>query len=165
VGWEPQHFIALAGVVIAPLAALGGAWVNSYLAGKAKAADKAEATRKEWAAVLGPMLGILADAEPSLVANAQLREYKTPQDAVAGLYDRWLRAREPLLVMHYSHPSERVRTLAFDVQAKAEMSLRTTAVVVDAKPDEAPATTPEARDAYTRATDVAYELGQEIQVA
>jgi hypothetical protein len=158
VGWEPQDFIALVGVVIAPMAALGGAWLNSYLARKEKLAERAEAARKEWAAALGPMLGILADAEPSLVANAELREYETAQDAITGLYDRWLHARESLLVMHYSHPSERVRKLAFDLQAKTELSLRMTAQMVEAGEK----TSDWAQDAYWQAGHVAGELGQEL---
>jgi hypothetical protein len=107
--------VALVGIVVAPLAVLAGAWLNSYLARKERVETQAEALRREAAKALGPMLGILVDADPSLVANADLREYATPQDAIEGLYKRWARAREALLVLHFSHPSPKVRQLAFDL--------------------------------------------------
>lgn len=153
--WDPQDYIALVSVLASPLAALGGAWLNSYLTRRQRAMEQAETLRKDMAASLGPMLGIVADLAPSLIVNADLREYDTPEAAIAGLYDRWSRAREPLLVMHYSHPSEKVRKLAFDLQATVEMSLRTTADLVEGKHADASA-------AYQRASAVAYELGQEV---
>ena len=161
--WEPQDFIALVSVLASPLAALGGAWLNSYLARKEKSVEKAETARKDAAAALGPMLGIIADAEPSLIANAELREYDTPQDAIDGLYARWLRAREPLLVMHYSHRSEKVRKLAFDAQAMTEMSLRKTAQSIEA--GGTGQTVAWAKDAYRQAGEVAGELAQEVVVS
>jgi len=102
------------------------------------------------------MLGVLVDSEPSLVANAQLREYATPQEAVQGLYDRWSRARESLLVMHYSHPNEQVRQLAFELQAQAELSLRLTAEMIEGKDRDA-------RNAYEDAGKTAGELARHLR--
>lgn len=173
IAWEPANYIALVSVIVSPLAALGGAWLNSYLARRAKVEEHAETLRKETAQAVAPMFGILVDAQPSLVALGQLREHDSPKVAVEGLYRRWTVAREPLLVIHYGHPSEHVRRLAFSFQANVELSLRETAEIVgriEAGLDprdalealEAKKTSPFSRDAYTVAAETATEFAEAI---
>ena len=154
--WEPANYIALVSVIVSPLAALGGAWLNSYLARRAKTEEHTETRRKENAQAIAPMFGILVDAHPSLIIDAQLREYDSPEAAIEGLYQRWTRAREPLLVMHYGHRSERVRKLAFDFQARVELSLRATAAAMEGRRDDV-------REEFNKAGAVATELARAVQ--
>lgn len=105
------------------MAVLAGAWLNAYLASRARAAEQLERRRADAAAAIGPMVSLLLDAEPTLVLSGELREYTDPQAAVKGLYDRWLRAREPLLVA-FAQPSPEVRDMGVQLQAEAEMLLR-----------------------------------------
>ena len=167
VAWEPANYIALVAVFVSPLAALGGAWLNSYLSRRAKADEQAEIFRKENAQAIAPMFGVLVDALPSLIIGSQLREYDSPRAAIEGLYGRWAVAREPLLVMHYAHPSENVRRLAFDFQAKVEMSLRQTDnwIQRNTDTDSSPDTSqPKVADSIHReAGQIAMELARAIQ--
>jgi hypothetical protein len=109
---------------VSPLAALAGAWVSGRLAQKARAEEQVAKWRGEAAAALGPMVALLLDAEPSLVLNAQLHEYRDPQAAIDGLYERWLKAREPLLVVSFAQQSPELRNMGIRLQAEAEMLLR-----------------------------------------
>jgi hypothetical protein len=165
VGWDANSIIALVGVIVAPAAALAGAWVNSYLARKEKAVAQAEASRRDVARAAGPMFGILVDAIPDLIRSNELREYDTPEEAVAGLYRRWTKAREPLLVLSFGHPSELVRKLAFALQAEVEMSLRFTERDLAAgEPKAYSHSTGDitAADFYRKAQTTATELAEEI---
>jgi hypothetical protein len=75
------------------------------------------------AAALGPMIALLLDSTPQLVLSGDLREYRDPASAVEGLYARWLKVREPLLVV-LAHSSDEVRDMGIELQAEAEMVLR-----------------------------------------
>jgi hypothetical protein len=168
VAWEPADYIALVSVLVAPLAALGGAWLNSYLSRRAKAEEHSETLRKENAQAIAPMFGILVDAEPSLIAGSQLREYDSPRAGVEGLHGRWTVAREPLLVMHYAHQSESVRRLAFAFQATVEWSLRKTSEWIESeggKPVHFPGKSPReaAEAAHDEAQKMATDLARAIQ--
>jgi hypothetical protein len=77
------------------------------------------------------MKAVLADSDPNLILNNELREYRDPMAAVDGLYQRWLAAREPLILLSSTHPSPEVRESAFELQASVEASLRMTAKAID----------------------------------
>lgn len=78
-------------------------------------------------------MAVYVDAEPTLIYTGSLREYTSPQDAIAGLYKRWLIVREPMLLLSVSHPSAEVQTLAFHGQAQLEMVLRLTDDAIKSK--------------------------------
>ena len=98
--WEPANWIALAGSIIAPTAALAGAWGNGALARRARAEERLERWRVDAAAALGPMVGLLLDAGPSLVLGGQLRVYTNPEldqvvvDKVDAAFDHSLEVGE-----------------------------------------------------------------------
>jgi hypothetical protein len=107
------------------------------------------------------MFGILGDANPALIRGNELREHDTPEEAVAGLYKQWTKAREPLLMLSFGHPSERVRKLAFALQADVEMSLRLSER--DLTRDESKSySNITSEDFYRRAGKTATELVEEI---
>jgi hypothetical protein len=126
-----NNWIALVAILVAPTSALAGAWVNSFLAAKSKATETVKTAQADALIALGRMKTLLVDAQPSLILNNELREYAQPKDALAGLYKRWLEAREPLVLMSVTHPSPEVRDKAFALQAQAEMALRTVNQVLD----------------------------------
>jgi hypothetical protein len=121
---EPQDWIALTAVVIGPIAALAGAWVNHTLSQRSRLAEESARSRTAALESVGRMRTLLLDAEPSLVLSGELREFETPEQAVAALYRRWLSAREPLVLLSVTHPVERVQELALTLQAEAEILLR-----------------------------------------
>lgn len=61
------------------------------------------------------------DAEPTLVATGSIRDYNSPEAAVAGPYARRVQVREPLVLLACAHPSEEVRRLALNAQARLEL--------------------------------------------
>jgi hypothetical protein len=118
------NLIALVAVIISPAAALAGVWLTARLSRQARSEEQQDRARQDALAGLSSFAALVVDANPDLVLRNQLREYSSPQEAVSGLYQRWLAAREPLILLWVSHPSERVRELAFSVQAELEMLLR-----------------------------------------
>jgi hypothetical protein len=118
------NLIALIAVIISPAAALAGVWLSARLTRQARIEEQQDRARQDALAGLSPFAALVVDANPDLVLHGQLREYSSPQEAVPGLYQRWLAAREPLILLWVSHPSDRVRELAFSVQAELEMLLR-----------------------------------------
>jgi hypothetical protein len=118
------NLIAFLAVIISPAAALAGVWLSARLSRQARIEEQQDRARQDALAGLSPFAALVVDANPDLVLHGQLREYSSPQEAVSGLYQRWLAAREPLILLWVSHPSDRVRELAFSVQAELEMLLR-----------------------------------------
>lgn len=117
---------ALVSLALSPIAALSGVWLTSHLAAQRVARDRNEQARGEAMAALGRFTAVAVDANPALIRANDLREFSTPDEAVAGLYERWGHVREPLMVLSISHPEADVRRLAFDVQAELELCLRQT---------------------------------------
>ena len=150
---EPRDWIALVAVVIGPISVLAGAWTNAHLARRSKLQDADAAARREALDALGRMKALLADAVPDLVLGDGLLEYEGPEQAVQGLYQRWLTAREPLVLLSVTHPSEDVRHLAFRLQAEVEMALRAMHKTLGG--DRADAT-----EWWNKATDSAAALGK-----
>jgi hypothetical protein len=121
---SPANLIALVSVITSPLAALAGVWLAARLSSKSRDEERQDRARKDAFAGLSPFAALVVDANPDLLLRNKLREYSSPEEAVSGLYRRWLVAREPLVLLWVSHPSERVRDLAFSVQAELELLLR-----------------------------------------
>ena len=150
-----SEWIALVAVIVSPAAALAGAYLNSYLAARNRREESAERARDAALEDLGKMDALLVDASPKLVLANELREYRSPEEAVRGLYGRWLKLREPLFLLSLTHPSPDVRDAAFEFQAQVEISLRMTA---DAAKD--PGRHEQADAAYQRASETANRLGK-----
>jgi hypothetical protein len=125
--------VSIVSVIVSPIAALMGAWLNSHLAQRQRRRDQQDTYRENALQGLASFMSLVLDANPSLILNGDLREYPTPIDAINGLYERWKSAREPLVLLTFSHPSERVRRLAFTLQAELEMVLRNTDDVLKSK--------------------------------
>jgi len=121
-----SDLIALVSVVVSPTSVLVAVWLTSLFAARQKSADAAEATRAEALAGFAHFAALGLDAEPTLVASGSIREYSSPEGAVAGLCARWVAAREPLVQLGFAHPSKQVRGLALSVQALLELTLRQT---------------------------------------
>jgi hypothetical protein len=118
--------VSIVSVIVSPIAALVGAWLNSHLAQRQRRRDQQDTYRENALQGLASFMSLVLDANPSLILNGDLREYPTPIDAINGLYERWKSAREPLVLLTFSHPSDQVRKLAFTLQAELEMVLRNT---------------------------------------
>ena len=123
---DGAQILALTAVVVSPAAALVGVWLSSSLSARQRQREREDAARSEALASLAHFMALLVDAAPVLVVAGDLREYATPEEAIAGLYQRWGTAREGMVLLSVSHPSSEVRKLAFDLQARTEMSLRLT---------------------------------------
>jgi hypothetical protein len=118
--------VSIVSVIVSPVAALMGSWVNSRLAQRQRRRDQQDTYRDNALQGLASFMSLVLDANPSLVLRGDLREYPTASAAIKGLYARWKKAREPLVLLAFSHPSDQVRTLAFQLQAGLEMVLRST---------------------------------------
>jgi hypothetical protein len=99
--WQPSDWIALAGVIVSPL----GAIAVAFLAGRQRENDRTvverEKARAESAAVLGPLLVLLNDAEPYRLA-VQTGPH-TPE-VFKDLRRRWMELRDSLGVMGAVEP-------------------------------------------------------------
>jgi len=82
---QARDWIALVAVIVAPLAALAGALVNSRLSERARKADVAERGQQDALVALGHMRCLLLDGEPTLVVTGNLREFKDPREAIEDL--------------------------------------------------------------------------------
>lgn len=118
--------IALLSVIVSPLAALTAVWLTARLAANVRRSEAAAQERREALDAIAGLMSIVIDADPNLVVSGDLREYNSPEQAVEGLYERWRKAREPLVLLSLAYPTEQGRHLAFDAQAKLEMALRLT---------------------------------------
>lgn len=156
----PQNWIALVSVVVAPLSALAGAWVNATLAKRGKAEEADAVARRDALIGLGRMKALLIDSQPSLVLANDLREYETPTEAIEGLFRRWLEAREDLILLSVTHPSTEVRGLAFKVQAEVEFVLRTLDRIV--KSGKTADDHEAAQQAFLRASESTVRLGERL---
>ncbi|MET8681724.1 hypothetical protein ABZW18_30110 [Streptomyces sp. NPDC004647] len=105
--------------------------MSARLSERGRLSAQREHARKEALTGLGTFAALVVDANPALIATGELREYGSPSEAVTGLYERWLTAREPLMLLWVSHPSPEVRDLAFSVQAQLELVLRRTAKALE----------------------------------
>ena len=152
---KSSDWIALVAVFVAPVAALAGAYVNSLLAARNRQTESAERALADALEGVARMRTLLLDAVPSLIIANDLREYSSPDEAVRGLYSRWLTLREPLVLLSLTHPSEEVRDMALEFQAEVEMSLRMTADATKPGVGGDPAD-----EAYRRACNTAGRLGQ-----
>lgn len=103
-----------------------GAWLNSQLAGRQHGREQEDKYRDDALKGLAGFMSLVLDAQPDLILAGDLREYASPKDAIAGLYERWKQAREPMVLLAFSHPSGEVRNLAFKLQAELELVLRHT---------------------------------------
>ena len=154
----PQNWIALVAVMVAPLSALAGAWVNATLAKRGKAEEADAAARRDALIGLGRMKALLIDSQPSLVLANDLREYANPNEAVDGLFRRWLEAREALILLSVTHPNMQVRELAFRVQADVEFVLRTLDKII--KRGETADADGTAEHAFLQASESTVRLGE-----
>jgi hypothetical protein len=118
--------IALVSVVVSPASALIAVWLTQRATAEQKAAERAATGRAEALNGLARFASVAIDADPRLVANGDLREYASPDAAISGLYARWVAAREALVLLRFSHPSQEVQDLAQDAQAELEIALRKT---------------------------------------
>jgi hypothetical protein len=108
------------------LAALTGVWLTARLTARGRQAEAEREERKDALGAVAGLMSIVVDADPTLILAGDLREYDTPAEAIEGLYGRWRAAREPLVLLSLSYPSEEGRHLAFNAQAKLEIALRLT---------------------------------------
>ncbi|MBV8863062.1 MAG: hypothetical protein JO082_15240 [Mycobacterium sp.] len=132
---DGSQVVALASVIVSPAGALAGVWLTSSLTARQRRRDQQDKYRDNALHGLARFMSLAIDANPSMVLSGDLREYTSPEDAIAGLYERWKVAREPLVLLAYSHPSDEVRRLAFDVQAGLELVLRRTDDLIKSNPD------------------------------
>ena len=130
------ELMTLVGVIVAPLAALAGVWLEKRLSSHERALRQEDFDRRASANAVGPMLSVLVDADCDLVTNSRLYEYATAKEAIRGLYVRWAKAREPLLILHVSHRSAEVRELAMSLQVEVEILLRAISTAVYDKAPE-----------------------------
>jgi hypothetical protein len=154
---EASEWIALVAVIVSPAAALAGAWLNSSLAARGRRQEAADRAREQAIEGVAQMKSLLLDAVPRLIVGNELREYESLEEAVDGLYARWLKAREPLVLVHVAHRDPEVRHLAYRLQAEAEVSLRLSADA--AKAGEVDDNT---QHAWEQAHFTADELGQRL---
>ena len=68
---EPRDYITLASVIVAPLAALAGVWLERVLTERERAESRAESERRAAATAVAPMFGILVDVQPELVLEGR----------------------------------------------------------------------------------------------
>src|SRR5919198_1248271 len=97
--WQSGNWIALTAISVAAVVAVLAVWLNRVLSRRGRRDEQLQRWRGDAAAALGPMIALLVDAEPSHVLNNSLREYDSSRAAVEVLRSRWVRAREPLLVV------------------------------------------------------------------
>jgi hypothetical protein len=116
--------IALVTVVVSPASALVAVWLTSRLGAEKDRRAQQNTFRTEALSAVSSFMGLVVDSAPGMVTRGDLREYASPQEAVSGLYERWKVAREPMVLLSLSHPSDAVRTLAFRVQEYEELVLR-----------------------------------------
>ena len=155
---DATNWISLTAILVAPISVLAGAWMNSALTRRSKVEETERAALDAMLRALGEMKALLVDSTPSLVLNNELIEYENPKDAVAGLYSRWLKAREPFVLLAVTHPVEEVRNRAFAVQANAEWLLRILHGITEGKAD--PFHPDRAQKAFRTAWASANELGR-----
>jgi len=86
--------LTLGSTLIGATAALGASWMQLKSAGRERERAEASARRARGAAVLGPVLGVLDDLEPTAVASSGGRSEQT----IANIGRRWWKARDELLV-------------------------------------------------------------------
>jgi hypothetical protein len=123
---DATQIITVVSLIVSPASALAAVWLTSNLATGQRRREQEDRARADALSALGHLAAVYADAMPSLVYNGDLREYTSPEDAIKGLYARWNKAREPMMVLNVSHPSAEVRDLAFGVQGELEVVLRLT---------------------------------------
>ena len=121
---QPSEWIALVAVVVGPAAALAGVWVQTRLAERTQDRVREATAQADALTAVARMQALILDAQPTLILNNELGEYSSPEDAIAGLYERWLTLREPLVLLAITHPQRDVRMAALDLQASVEMLLR-----------------------------------------
>jgi hypothetical protein len=153
--------VSIVSVIVSPIAALMGAWLNSHLAQRQRRRDQQDTYRDNALQGLARFMSLALDANPSLILKGDLREYPTPIDAINGLYERWKSAREPLVLLTFSHPSRQVRSLAFNLQAKLEMVLRNTDDVLKSKS----ASSDSLQEAYDKCVKDGVELGRLVETS
>lgn len=150
-----SELIALVSVIVSPVSVLVAVWLTSRLAARQKAEEAARAMRAAALEGFSRFASLVLDSHPELVVTGSIREYSSPEAAVAGLYTRWLSVREPLVLLGFAHPSESVRRLALRVQALLELSLRQTEDAVRADGDVSGA-----RRTYDKCDEASFRLGQ-----
>jgi hypothetical protein len=153
-----SDWISLVAVIVAPLSVMAGAWLNSSLVRRTKATDDDRAALADALVALGRMKALLIDAQPNLVLNNDLREYESPNEAIAGLFQRWVEYREPFVLLSVTHPNEEVRDLAFTLQGDVELLLRMLDDTIKGAKHSDPSRTNE--EAFHRATDTTLRLGR-----
>jgi hypothetical protein len=161
--WQPGNWIVLAGIAVAAAAALLAAWLNGVLSRRVRRDEQLRRWRRDAASALGPMLALIMDAEPSLVFKNPFHEYESSRDAVEVLRSRWLRAREPLLVVSLGQVSREMRDLGIELQGEVGDLLRLLDAATDPSSElERIASTNEAYTKHAAAWDLAVQLCREL---
>jgi hypothetical protein len=93
--------LTLGSTLIGATAALGASWMQLRSAGRERERTAAAARRARGAAILGPVLGVLDDLEPTAVASSGGRSEQT----ISNIGRRWWKARDELFVFGAADPS------------------------------------------------------------
>jgi hypothetical protein len=161
--WQPGYWVALAAISVAAVVAVLGVWLNRLLSRRGRRDEQLQRWRRDAAAALGPMIALLVDAEPSHVLNNSLREYESSRAAVEVLRSRWVRAREPLLVVSLGQVSRELGELGIELQGEVGDLLGTLETAADPSNDlERVATKNEAYNQHASAWNLALQLSREL---
>ena len=124
--------LTLGSTAIGATAALSASWMQLRSARRDRERAEATARRARGGSVLGPVLGVLDDLEPSAIASSGGRS----QETMANIGRRWWKARDELLVFGATDPSGEV-ALAANSLADAVAATWTSVVRLNHKPDSA----------------------------
>ena len=161
--WQSGYWIALAAIIAAAVAAVLGMWLNRVQSRRGRRDEQLQRWRRDAAAALGPMIALLVDAEPSHVLNNSLREYESSQAAVEVLRSRWVRAREPLLVVSLGQVSRELGELGIELQGEVGDLLGTLETAAAPSNDlERVASKNEAYNQHAAAWNLALQLSREL---
>ena len=152
--------LTLGSTAIGATAALAASWMQLRSARRDRERAEAVARRARGGSVLGPVLGVLDDLEPSAIASSGGRSEET----MANIGRRWWKARDELLVFGTTDPSGEV-ALAANSLADAVAATWTSVVRLNREPDSAHRDLQAAVTDHDRARAAADALGELLRRA
>jgi hypothetical protein len=124
--------LTLGSTAIGATAALTASWIQLRSARRDRERTEAAARQARGGAVIGPILGVLDDLEPSAIASSGGRS----QETIANIGRRWWKARDELLVFGATDSSGGV-ALAANSLADAVAATWTSVVRLNQEPGSA----------------------------
>ena len=152
--------LTLGSTAIGAAAALAASSMQLRSARRDRERAEAVARRARGGSVLGPVLGVLDDLEPSAIASSGGRSEET----MANIGRRWWKARDELLVFGTTDPSGEV-ALAANSLADAVAATWTSVVRLNREPDSAHRDLQSALTDHGRARAAADAMGELLRRA